>query len=117
MASDPTPIRDAQAMEDARAKVAEKELEHLKGGGGGGTFDGMEPRIAKLEAQMEAARSDLGDLKSRAETASKDLSDIKTALARIEAELRHRVDYKWLTVYVLGIAALILREEIAALFR
>ncbi|MBL3587428.1 hypothetical protein JMM61_18955 [Rhodovulum sulfidophilum] len=38
-----------------------------------------------------------------------DMTDVKAALARIEAKL----DYKWLTVYVFGIIAVIMRSEIA----
>lgn len=69
--------------------------EHLKGGGGDGTFDGMEARIAKLET---------------------DVTDIRVTLARIEAKLDSKIDYKWLTIYVLGIVAVVLRNEIAAFF-
>ena len=36
----------------------------MKSGDGGGTFDGMEPRIAKLEALSETVARDLGDIKS-----------------------------------------------------
>ena len=32
--------------------------------GGGGTFDGMEPRVAKLEAAVEHIQRDIGDIKS-----------------------------------------------------
>lgn len=36
----------------------------LKSGDGGGTFGGMEARVAKLEALSEAVARDLADLKS-----------------------------------------------------
>jgi hypothetical protein len=40
-----------------------KELQRLKSAGGGGTSgDGMEPRLAKLEAQMEHVQADLAKL-------------------------------------------------------
>ena len=40
-----------------------KELQRLKSGDGGGTSgDGMEPRLAKLEAQMEHVQADLAKL-------------------------------------------------------
>lgn len=77
----------------------------------------MEPRIAKLEAQMEAARADLGDLKRDMGGLRAEVGDIKVVLARIETALTSKIDYKWLTIYVMGIVALILREEIAALFK
>jgi hypothetical protein len=31
---------------------------------GGGTFDGMEPRVAKLEAAVEHIQRDIGDIKA-----------------------------------------------------
>lgn len=40
----------------------QREQETLPLGGGGGTSDGMEPRIAKLEAHMEHVRAELGKL-------------------------------------------------------
>jgi hypothetical protein len=63
----------------------------------------MEFRIKPLEDGMAEIR--------------RDLTDIKVTLAEIKTELRHKIDYKWLTIYVLGIIAVVLREEIAALFR
>lgn len=62
-----------------------------KGGGPPGG-DGMERRFEKIEG---------------------DLVDLKVSLARIEAKLDSKIDYKWLTLYVLGIIAVVLREEIA----
>ena len=40
-----------------------QEVERLKSGGGGGTFDGMEPRLAKLEARADAIDKRLDDIK------------------------------------------------------
>lgn len=74
----------------------------MKGGGGDGTFDGMEQRIGRLETKMDSVEGRL--------------TSIEVALARIEAKLDSKIDYKWLTVYVLGIVAVIMRNEIAALF-
>lgn len=68
-------------------------LRKIEGGGGGGSS--VDQRIAKLEG---------------------DVTDIRITLARIEAKLDSKVDYKWLTVYVLGIVAVILRNEIIAMF-
>lgn len=82
--------------------IARTQDARLKGGGGGGTLEGMEQRINRLEDDMKEVR--------------KDLVDIKVSLARIEGTLASKVDYKWLTVYVAGIVAVIMREEIRALF-
>lgn len=98
--------RDASNIVEATARFArhsERSLanfsaeHHNTGDGGGGPPGG-------------------NDLERRVDKLDNDMVDIKVALARIEAKLDGKVDYKWLTVYVLGIAALILREEIARLF-
>ncbi|MCG3267756.1 hypothetical protein [Yoonia sp. I 8.24] len=75
---------------------------NLKGGGGGGTHDGMEHRVSSLENDLRAMR--------------KDMTDIKVTLAEVNAKLDSKIDYKWLAVYVLGIIAVILRSEIASMF-
>lgn len=36
----------------------------LKGGGGGGIYDGMENRVARLEVLVDVTRDDLKDIKS-----------------------------------------------------
>lgn len=49
----------------------------LKGGGGGGTSDGME-RVAKLEAHMEHVLSDMAEVKHVLGTISGQLSELPT---------------------------------------
>ena len=51
----------------------------LYGGGGGGTFGGMEARLAKLEAQMEHVQSDLTKLGSL----PADVAGMKSNLANL----------------------------------
>lgn len=72
----------------------------LHSGGGGGTCDGMEQRIGRLEIKMDKVEDRL--------------TSIEVLLARIDAKIDSKVDYKWLTVYVLGIIAVIMRSEISA---
>lgn len=80
----------------------ERAAAPLKSGGGGGTFDGMEARVGQLERSVDRIQTDV--------------TDIRVSLARIEAKLDSKVDYKWLTIYVLGIVAVVLRNEIMAFF-
>jgi hypothetical protein len=40
----------------------------LPGGGGGGTFDGMEARVAKVEATLEHIQRDISDIKGDVRT-------------------------------------------------
>lgn len=51
----------------------------LFGGGGGGTYDGMEPRVAKLEAHMEHVRADLAKLTN----VPADLAELKAKVAEL----------------------------------
>jgi hypothetical protein len=89
VASDPTPIRSAQEMEDAKAKLAEVALEGLKSGGGGGTFDGMEPRIAKLEAQMTSVDSRLGRVETGLEKVNDRLRLVEIDLGKLTERVAH----------------------------
>ncbi|MEH3098853.1 hypothetical protein [Sphingomonas adhaesiva] len=63
---------------DNRVADIEATVANLRTGGGGGTSGGMEPRIAKLEAQMEAVRSDLGKLGS-----------LPVDVARLDERVKH----------------------------
>lgn len=87
---------------------------NLKSGDGGGTYDGMEERVTRLEIQVEHILQDTAALKSDMTNVKDRLSDITAQLARIDAKLDSKIDYKWLTVYVLGIVAVIMRNEIAS---
>ncbi|MEL6646648.1 MAG: hypothetical protein AAFQ05_02895 [Pseudomonadota bacterium] len=66
----------------------------LKGGGGDGTSGGMERRIERLES---------------------DVADIKVTLARIEAKLDAKIDWRWMTALFSGLMIAILRHDILAL--
>lgn len=78
----------------------QEHMERLKSGGGGGTFNPMEARVTRLEGKLDKVEDRL--------------ASIEATLARIDAKLDSKIDYKWLTVYVLGIVAVIMRNEIAA---
>lgn len=91
-----SPIRS-----DAEQSAALDRIARQRGDGSGGGGD-MEARFSRVEGELNDLR--------------KDMTEVKVTLARIEATLSSKVDYKWMTAYVLGIAALVLREEIARLF-
>jgi hypothetical protein len=79
------------------------------GNGGGGDMSDLTHRVTRVEDDLKELRLDVKSIKT-------DLSDIKVSLARIDAKLDAKVDYKWLTIYVLGIVAVVLRSEIIAFF-
>ena len=62
----------------------------LKGGDGGGTFDGMGPRIAKLETDMEYMKRDLGLLQADVRTIQSDIGGkdgVRDRLTKIEERM------------------------------
>jgi len=67
---------------------------HLRGNGGGGTFDGMEARVAKLEAAVEHIQ--------------KDVTEIKVDIREIKRDARNdfRLLFGSLIVTTLGLAGL-----------
>jgi hypothetical protein len=52
----------------------------LQSGGGGGTFDGMEARVAKLEADIEYIKRDVGELRT-------DMKDVRERTIKIEGSM------------------------------
>ena len=54
----------------------------LKSGDGGGTSDGMEARVVKLEAGVEALHRDVTDLRA-------DMKDVRDRLAKLEVKVDH----------------------------
>lgn len=50
----------------------------LKGGDGGGTYDGMENRVARLEVLVDVTRDDLREIKGDLKTVINRLNDLPT---------------------------------------
>jgi hypothetical protein len=64
---------------------------------GGGTFDGMEPRVAKLEAAVEHIQQDIGEIKS----------DVRTL--RDNARSDFRILFAAVIAVALGLAGMMAR--------
>lgn len=90
-------VRDIQTWRDQAT-----EKLNLKSGDGGGTYDGMGPRIDALEKRMNRVEDKLDRI---AET-----------VARIEGKLDAKVDYKWALAITTAVILVILRAEILTLF-
>lgn len=67
------------AMHEASGHRPDEPRLPLRGGDGGGTYDGMEPRVAKLEAHMEHVRADLAKLAN----VPADLAELKAKVAEL----------------------------------
>jgi hypothetical protein len=70
----------------------------------------MEQRVKRLEDDMKDMRADMRAVRD-------DMSAVKVHLATIAAKLDSKIDYKWMTIYVLGIVAVIMRDEIVGWFK
>lgn len=58
----------------------------LRGGGGGGTFDGMDTRVAVLEAHMEHVREDLTQLKGVVGQIKTDVTTLKGTVSTLPSK-------------------------------
>lgn len=88
---------DARLLQKAYERQA-AEMERLKSGGGGGTFDGMDGRVSRLEAHMEHVRTDMSEIKL----------DLKATLSKLN-ELPTKADlntwrWQWIATGVAIIA-------------
>lgn len=90
MSLDDSRLEAWQKMQEAnrRGRVQQDSDLPLFGGGGDGTSGGVEARVAKLEAQVEQLRVEVGRLASLpADMAGvkSDLSSVKVSLGRFES--------------------------------
>jgi len=70
-----------------RKADAERSEARLKGGGGGRTFDGMEPRVAHLESDIGHIKFDVGDIKGTLKELDTHVSDTQVSVARLESDI------------------------------
>jgi hypothetical protein len=86
MSDVPQRIREVFADNDTRedARLLLKRVEkHLSGSGSGGSGgDGMEPRVAKLEAGIAHLERDVSELRI-------DMRDVRDRLAKLEERVSH----------------------------
>jgi outer membrane murein-binding lipoprotein Lpp len=59
----------------------------LQSGGGGGTYDGMETRVAVLETHVVHIREDIGDLKANVSTLMTDVSSLKSDVSVVKSDV------------------------------
>lgn len=76
--------------------------------GGGGTYDGMlEPRVARLEADVGHIQRDVADIKDALKGAGKDLTDLKVGSATLTERVSHLPTYGQSFAMLTGMLALI----------
>lgn len=91
--------RDDWARMQADRKRDLENAQDLQSGGGGGTFDGMEARVAKLESGVDELKKAVAE--GRVENA-KAFGKIEATLAGIEERTKHMAT-KWEVVIILGV--------------
>jgi hypothetical protein len=64
----------------------------LQSGGGGGTYDGMEARVAALETHVGYIRRDIGDLKADMSEMRRDISTLRSDIGALRSEFRDEVE-------------------------
>jgi hypothetical protein len=79
--------RDMQSRLDADAAMQD-EPQTLKGGGGGGTSDGMEPRVAKLESDMDHVKKGVDRIDAGISELRKALSEFRVEAAKAAGETK-----------------------------
>ncbi|MFM9978164.1 MAG: hypothetical protein ACKVOP_09015 [Sphingomonadaceae bacterium] len=98
------------------ARIQAMHDDFLKGGDGGGTSGGMEPRIARLESDVDHIKKTLDRLDRGVEGVRNDVVSIKTDASAMKEQLRHlpSVAQMWLAAMSIvaalgGIVALAVR--------
>lgn len=76
--------------------------EPLQPPGGGGTYDGMEARVARLESDVEHIKSDIGEMKQSLRTVQDGVSELRIAFARIDERVAHLPSKGFLIACVLA---------------
>ena len=61
----------------------------LKAGGGDGTSNGMEPRVARLEAHVETLRSDVADLRAAVAALTEKVAVLTEKVAVLTERVAH----------------------------
>lgn len=79
----------------------------LKGAGGGGTFDGMEGRVASLEAHMLNVRENVGLIRTDVRQAATDINAIKLDLGKLETKVSNLPTKEWGVNALIKFAAVI----------
>lgn len=98
---------------DNPSRIADKASDQfsdylLPSGGGGGTFDGMEARVAKLESDIDYIKRDIGEIKIELRDFKQ---DVRTEFKEVKQDMRSdfRILFGALIAAVLGLAGLMAR--------
>lgn len=103
-------VHDLAAIRDRITELQKEPLprQPLKGGGGNGTNDGMEARVAKIEAFLDVIRNEVAALRG-------DGRDMRDRLIRLEERVAHLPSKGFIfttaVAIVSGLTAIIVLQE------
>lgn len=95
--------RSAEQMQDQLDRLQKSQETSHSGGGG----DGMEPRLAKLEAHMENVRSEMAETKSAVSSLVDRTTGVEIRLAGLEVKVDHLPSKGFIVTSVIAALALI----------
>ncbi|WP_139103258.1 hypothetical protein [Pararhodobacter sp. CCB-MM2] len=100
------------------------DVRKMGGGGGGGDMPEVIAKLQLDQAVLAERVSNMHDdfgrrfdaTDKKLDEISKGIASMAPSLARIETEIKHKIDYKWLALSVFAIIMVMLRYEIVELF-
>jgi hypothetical protein len=103
----PKSLRRPEGQEAPKPPVGETMPGVLQYGGGAGRFEGMEARIASLEAHVDHIRDDIGDIKLDLKELTKTMSTAGAEMREFDSRINSLPTKGWMTATLLIFAAVI----------
>lgn len=109
------------STERARRNEAGAEPRALRPGGGGGTSDGMDARVARLEAHVEGLRADVADIRANLAALAAQVAILTERVAILTERVAHLPSKGFvvssnMTAIALLTGAIVFGEKLRALF-
>jgi hypothetical protein len=97
--------RKPEAPEPPRPPAGEAKPGVLQYGAGAGRFEGMEARIASLEAHVDHIRDDIGDMRLDLKELTKTMGSAGAEMREFDSRINSLPTKGWMVVSLLVIAA------------
>ncbi|TMJ40784.1 MAG: hypothetical protein E6G87_01190 [Alphaproteobacteria bacterium] len=101
------PLRKPEVQEAPKPSVGEAMPGVLQYGGGAGRFEGMEARIASLEAHVDHIRDDIGDMRLDLKEVAKTMGTAGAEMREFDSRINSLPTKGWMMATLLILAAII----------